>query len=553
MPTLGGSVAKKAQSKPKSAPPSLPPYVANQGQQFSFLMSEDFLERINIAWRVETAQADPANPLVEPKYEWDGACVFLHGAVLVDPADKLWKAWYLSKPLGKGPSENPAAGRILTYAESEDGVHWTRPELDIALRDGKKTNILLDLDSGGLCQHPSIILHPDAPPDYRYEMFLLRYPEDKGPNSIVRGFPLPEGETKSGAGVYRYHSADGKRWQPWEKLGLSTRDSILVHQVPDGTYRTFYKGVMPVPPGGLVPYDVAVGECRYIVVRTSEDGTNWSGYEPVITPDWMDAQDTQFMELDTVPEKGGYIGTLAVYHLLTQTIDIQFAASRDGKRWWRPDRRPCVPLDRLGNYGGGMIWPLQSPFHHDGRLYFYYAGCDGLHADYMATDVVQSFRRTFRWPNYPTGLRSGTEMDAYSPNAGMTWFHSAGCRASWKLGRLWAAVTASGGPLEGMLGTKPLSVEGKQLRVNAQTIRAGSLQVELLEGKSLPGREGPIADDVVVDEKPIPGFSRADCTPFTGDSESSLIKWKGGDRVPAKQVRARFYLSQARLYSFDWE
>ena len=96
------------------------------------------------------------------------------------------------------------------------------------------------------------------------------------------------------------------------------------------------------------------------ITLTSTDGTNWSGYEPVITPDWMDAQDTQFMELDTIPEKGGYIGTLAVYHLLTQTIDIQFAASRDGKTWWRPDRRACVPLTPLGdNEFNGTISDLK--------------------------------------------------------------------------------------------------------------------------------------------------------------------------------------------------
>ena len=548
-------MAKKTRPKTNSVPSPLPPYVANEKHQFSFLMSEDFQERRNIAWRIEEAEKDPKNPLVEPKYDWDSACVFLHGSVIFDPTDNLWKAWYLSKPLGKGSSENPAAGRILTYAESQDGVRWTRPELDIVLRDGKKTNILLDLDSGGLCQHPSVILHPGSPPEYRYEMYLLRYPEETGPNSMVKGFPLPPGETKSAAGVYRYHSADGKRWEPWEKLALSTRDSILVHQLADGTYRTFYKGVTPVPPGGLVPYDVAVGECRIIVVRTSEDGTNWSGYEPVIIPDWMDAQDTQFMELDTLPQKGGYIGTVAVYHLLTQTIDIQFACSRDGKRWWRPDRRPCVSLSNLGEYGGGMIWPLQSPIQHDGRLYFYYAGCDGLHHDYMSTELVEGLRRgrNLNWPHYPTGLRSGTEHDSYSPMAGMTWFHSAGCRASWKAGRLWAAVTASGGPMEGMLGTKTLSVRGRRLRVNAVTIRDGSLQVELLQGKSIPGREGPLAEGFSEDEKPIPGFSRADCTVFRGDHEGALISWKGGNQCPVDQVRARFYLNQTRLYSFDWE
>ena len=541
---------KGAQSKRKSKPSSLPPYVANEKTQFSFLMSEDFLERRNVAWRVEAAEQDPANPLVEPKYPWDTACTFLHGSIMVDPADELWKAWYLSKAYAE--TGNPGAGRILTYAESEDGVRWTRPELDISPHEGKPSNILFDLDSGGLSQHPSVILHPDADPDYRYEMFILRYPE-LGPVDVVRGFPLPPGETKHTGGVYRYHSADGKNWQPWEKLGLSTRDSILVHQLSDGTYRTYYKGIQPVPPGGLVPYDASVGECRIIVMRTSEDGTHWSGYEPVITPDWLDPQDTQFMELDTVPEKGGTIATLTVYHLLTQTIDIQFAASRDGKRWWRPDRRPCVPLGNLGDYGGGMIWPLQVPLHHDGRLYFYYAGCEGLHMDYMTTEMYQNFRKSFRWPHYPTGLRTGTEKDSYTPIAGITFFHSAGCRASWKLGRLWAAVTASGGPMGGMLGTKPLSVGGKRLRVNAQTIRDGSLQVELLKGTSVSGLEAELPDDLVIDEKPIPGFSRADCTAFKGDSEAAFIRWKGGDRVPVDQVRARFYFNQTRLYSFDWE
>lgn len=532
-------MARSSQGKGSSKPAVLPPYVANEKQQFSFLMSEDFQERHNIAWRVELGEEDPANPLLEPKYPWDSGCTFLHGCIMVDPIDKLWKAWYLSKPLGRGPSENPAAGRILTYAESEDGVHWTRPEMDIALHEGRtRSNILLDLDSGGLSQHPSVIVHPDAPPDWRYEMFILRYPGHEGSSPIVKGFPLDPGETKHPGGVYRYHSADGKRWQAWERIELDTRDSILVHQLANGTYQTYHKTCMTALPGGLIPYDVAVGECRIIVRRTSETGSHWSPYELAIAPDWMDSNDTQFMELDIIPQQGGYIGTLAVYHVLTQSIDIQWAASRNGKHWWRPDRRACVQLKPLGEYGGGMIWPLQSPIQHGGRLYFYYAGCDGLHHDYMTTELVERFHKGGLpgWPHYPTGLRMGTMgEDAYTPVAGMTWFHSAGCRASWQEGRLWAAVTASGGPMEGFLGTKVLSVGGKRLRVNAATMRDGSVEVELLQ-----------------DDKAIPGFSRADCTAFRGDDPSGLIRWEGGDRCPKDKLRARFYLKEARLYSFDW-
>ena len=111
---------KGSRRKKSSKPSTLAPYVANEKSQFSFLMSEDFTcSRSNIAWRVEPAEQDAANPLLQPRYPWDSGCVFLHGSIMVDPIDQLWKVLYLSKPLGTSPSENPATGRILTYAESE--------------------------------------------------------------------------------------------------------------------------------------------------------------------------------------------------------------------------------------------------------------------------------------------------------------------------------------------------------------------------------------------------------------------------------------------------
>jgi hypothetical protein len=62
------------------------------------------------------------------------------------------------------------------------------------------------------------------------------------------------------------------------------------------------------------------------------------------------------------------VGLVTVYHLLNQTIDVQFAGSRDGKRWWRPDRRACLPLRSLGDLGGGMIWPMHPMIQHKGRI-----------------------------------------------------------------------------------------------------------------------------------------------------------------------------------------
>ena len=516
-------------------PPALPAYVANQGCQFAFLTGSDFPEKHNIAWRIELAEDDRANPLIEPKYPWDAGSIASYGTVMRDPTDELWKMWYISRHPRPAPTSGPATGWILTYAESEDGAQWIRPELDISLHQGQKTNILLDLASGGLSQQASVIVHPDAPPEWRYEMFIFRWTSYEGASHAVSGFPLTPGETRHSDGIYRYHSADGKRWQAWEKIELDTRDSIWVSQLPDGNYQAMSKICMPAPPGGVIPYDCAVGECRIMVRRTSADGTHWTPYQLAVTPDWQDSPDTQFMELMAVPQRDGFVGLLTVYHGMSQSIDIQFAASRDGKTWWRPDRRACVPLKPLGDPGGGMIWPMQPTIQHDGRMYLFYSAQEGLHGDYLSTQVVERALQGGlpKWPNYWTGVHMGDE--SYTPIASLLGSHGVMCRSSWTEGRLWAAVTASGGPLEGMLGTKPLSAGGKCLTVNAVTVGDGRLEAELLQ-----------------DNKPIPDFARADCIPFQGNSKSGPIRWKGGDHCPAENVRVRFYLKQARLYSFDW-
>jgi hypothetical protein len=182
-----------------------------------------------------------------------------------------------------------------------------------------------------------------------------------------------------------------------------------------------------------------------------------------------------------------------------------------------------------------MIWPMQPPIHYDGRFYLFYSGQDGLHHDYLSTEIVERARQGGLpgWPHYWTGLRMGD--DSYTPIAGLQWTHGVMCRTSWVEGRLWAAVTASGGPLEGMLGTKMQSCGGKRLQINAMTVGDGVLEAELLQG-----------------DQPIRGFSRSECVPFRGDAKSAVIRWKGGELCPAPEVRARFYLTRARFYGFEW-
>ena len=66
-------------------------------------------------------------------------------------------------------------------------------KLDICSYPGyRRTNILLDIKSGGGGpEHASVIVHPEAPPEWRYEMFIIRLPGWEHPYKVVQGFALP--------------------------------------------------------------------------------------------------------------------------------------------------------------------------------------------------------------------------------------------------------------------------------------------------------------------------------------------------------------------------
>ena len=488
----------------------------------SFLMASDFEDLNLVAWRIEEGKPDSNNPLLEPEMPWDVGGVFSHGTVLRDPIDGLWKAWQMSTPLSKpkGPG-TWGHDRRLTYLESEDGVHWRRPKLPFASWEGRRdTNILIDV----WASYASVNIDPERA--WPYEMFLFCHPGYGIGSGRIAGLPLPEGRKRHPYGLYRFRSKDGKDWKAVEgPIALNTADSCFIYRGGDGAYVAFHKTELPAFPGGVTPFDIADGGVRLIGRRTSKDGRTWS--DPtrlVMTPDWRDPADTQFMELCPLPVPGGYVATLTVYHNHTQRIDLQWAASRDGIDWWRPDRRPALPNSPLGDYGGGMIWPMRTPVIDGARLHVYYAGNESLHGDLFNS-------RT----SGPRKLRARGEtlsrQSSSLPN------YSALCRATWKTGRLWALASAVGGPYVGTATTHRRSLASRKLLVNVVTRPRGELRVELLDAGG----------------NVIPGYSRNDCRPIQGDHDSTRVRWAGGMVAPDSAVKARFVLKRAFLYGFDTE
>jgi hypothetical protein len=509
-----------------AAAPAAGQAAAGAGRPLPFLMAEDFEDLDFCAWRVEPGRPDTANPLVEPAMPWDAGGVLAHGTVLRDPIDGLWKAWQHSIPIPEGKLDKQEARWWqpgLTYLESKDGVHWQRPKLNLVRwKEHGETNLLLE----GYSSYASVNIDPgrqDAP----YELFIFRHPGYAGAPKVIAGLPLPPGKDRHPYGLYRYQSRDGKAWQAVEgPLELATNDSCYIYRLGKENYVSYHKTELPAFPGGLTPFDVGDGGVRLIGRRTSRDGSHWSDPTAIVmSPDWRDPADTQFMEVCPVAVPGGYAATVTVFHNLTQTIDLQWAASRDGIHWWRPERRPALANAPLGEYGGGMIWPMHHPVLDGDRLHVYYGGTEGLHGDLY--NIRASGPRVLRARGEILSRQSFTYGGDYG----------ALCRATWTADRLWALCGAHGGYTEGTATTRRADLAGEHLLVNLTTRPGGTLRVELLDG----------------DGRTLPGFSAADCDPVVGDHHALVVRWKGGDRAPAGAARARFLFRRAFLYGMAWQ
>ena len=124
------------------------------------------------------------NPILSPETELEiaqspVACP-KSGGVWFDEDDKKFKMWYEAGWL-----------RHMCYAESRDGIHWERPELDVR----KGTNIILDYNGYDKDRYfeNSTYLRPDsttvfidynAPKTEKYKLFL-RNPGGKSPGFVA--------------------------------------------------------------------------------------------------------------------------------------------------------------------------------------------------------------------------------------------------------------------------------------------------------------------------------------------------------------------------------
>ncbi|MDZ7620388.1 MAG: hypothetical protein U1E05_25580, partial [Patescibacteria group bacterium] len=457
-------------------PPIVPIDVGRQ------LFVDDFLietSTLNRTFHMPVKYA--GNPVLKPETELElnpgknAAAVPKSGGVWWDPAEKVFKMWY-------------EAGWIHTicYATSKDGLTWERPALDV---------------NPGTNQ----VLPPDLTPD---SWTVVPDWDAKDPKQKYKMFMRPPGGNMPG---WSMTSADGIHWVNRTETGVTGDRSTMFYN----PFRE--KWVYSLRSGFR-------GRSRhYWEADDFLAGATWESWEPVVwaaadrddPPDAEVGATAQLYNLDAVAYESIMLGIYEI-HLgppndvcskmgLPKITELNFAYSRDGFHWHRPDRRAHIPAERRDVWDRAYVQSLGNICTVRGdKLWIYYTGFQG-----------DTSKTGSHWLSNGMYDRGAT---------GIAFLRRDG----------FASLDA--GPDGGVVITRPVTFEGKHLFVNAAA-PGGRLRAAVLDEKG----------------EPIAPFTLENSVPFSGDGTLEMLQWNGGDDLSALRnnpVRFQFELSDGSLYAF---
>ncbi|MCH9654171.1 MAG: hypothetical protein K0U86_05655 [Planctomycetes bacterium] len=159
----------------------------------------------NLKLTMTPPQKHPNNPLIPigKKGSCDEGGVQFYGSMIEH--EGKFKLWYVA--LDDTVFKRAYAGLRVAYAESNDGIHWTKPNLGLVNYRGNTNNNLVAVDPPDACTIHLIVLHEadDPDPSRRFKMMM---------NVQTR---LAERKQNVATSV-AFYSADGLRWRGATKM-----------------------------------------------------------------------------------------------------------------------------------------------------------------------------------------------------------------------------------------------------------------------------------------------------------------------------------------------
>jgi hypothetical protein len=500
----------------------------NIGNRLELFVDNYLVESMTGEARLQLQHPAPREVVLRTDAPWEGNASAFQ-SVFKD--GELYRMYYRglhyrhSGPPAQALADHPW---FLCYAESDDGIHWRKPNLGLFEFNGSKDNNIILTPQflapiKGDPAHTATFkdANPDCPADARYKIIVIG---------------------SKPKGMYVLKSADGIRFsimseKPIQTKGAFDSQNLAFWDPVAKIYREYHRGFkdgvrdimtasspdilnFPEPqwlqfPGApkehlytneVQPYYRAPHILMGFPMRYTERG--WS--EPM-------------MQLPELDERLARAKSSRRYG--TALTDGLFMTSRDGltfNRWKEAFLRPAQREKPTWVYGDNFIFwgmvetasalgnaPRSKPGPPAG------SAPERLCLERGAPNDLSLYATEGYWRGTSINVRRYTlRIDGFvSLNAPL-----------------------SGG---GLL-TKPLIFDGGNLTINASTSAAGSIQVEVQDMKG----------------NPVEGYSLADCPEIFCDDIRHVVRWKraGGDVRPltGKPVRLRFALKDADLYSFQF-
>ncbi len=421
-------------------------------------------------------------PVLRFDQPWEG--LFCGYATVIHHED-LYRLYYRGIPVA-GSDGNQR--EVTCYAYSNDGVNWTKPDLNLFEVDGTRQN--------------NVILANAAPVTHNFCPFLDRNPAA----DPEQRFKAIGGVATSG--LIAYVSADGVHWKKlqdkpvFQDTGwVFDSQNLAFWSEAEQQYVLYYRKA----PEGI----------RAIARSTSPDFINWS--EPVMMTysDTDSSKPSQHLYTNqTQPYFRAphiYVATAARFFPGRQVISAEQAEAVNVHPNYFKDTSDAVLMtSRGGNrydrtFSGAFIRPGIGLENWVSRT------------NYPALNLVQT---------------GATEMSLYvNQNYGQPTAQLQ--RYSMRLDGLASVRTPYEG---GELLTKPIQFDGERLLLNFATSAAGGIRVEIQNAQG----------------EPLPGYSLADTVELIGNEIEREVRWNhGGDvsKLAGQAVRLRLVMKDADVYA----
>jgi hypothetical protein len=465
-----------------------------------------------------------AQPLtISPERPWESGGIHI-GQLLYDDDDGYYKVW------GECMVEDRT---LLCYLQSRDLQQWERPDLGLVEFGGNKHNNLIDAgETGSALLHGTIFKDLSSREErwkwisegmvnrQQFEAYLQHRPGEWDPKANRVDVPAPGNAPNSSSTAYvavrGAVSPDGFRWAAIEQPLVVEHSDTLVTAYYDTTlkkYVGYFRDWMCDGHANSAPADRGlswISGRRSIGRAETKDFRNFPLSETIMEPgpELLSPSDTLYTNghgfIPGMPDQHVFFPT--IWHQDSDTTSVAILSSGDGKLLhWLPGN-PVLTTAPFGQWDGGCIFArgnlMELP---NGDWALPYNGYNFPH-------------------KYPRKgpLQVGLGL------------------ATWPKGRLSAVEAYESGAFTTFAFMPP----GDKLRVNALTMRGGSVRVEV----AMLGAD--------TQRKTVAGRSLADCAPIIGDQFHAPVTWNGEDDlgVPERMpVCLRFQLDHASLFSIAFQ